>query len=294
MNPRRDGYTPGGSSGGSAAAVASGAVRFALGTDTLGSVRIPAAYCGIVGFKPSFDRISSDGVKPLAPSLDHVGVLAESVAIATAAFRAMASNADTAEAPSRALIGVPDSLSRVELEPAVRTAFEHTLQVLRERGDTVRVVPTPGWIPASARKAAFLLIEAEAAAVYGRWLDDPKAPLSEQLRKFLRYGRDCTADRLADARMEVSHCRAALDAALAEVDVLALPTCPQVAFRFGMNVPINQAELTTPANLAGVPAISVPIAAEDLPVGFQLMAPRGADERLLTIAAQIAPLIGVA
>ena len=294
MNPRRAGYTPGGSSGGSAVAVASGAVRFALGTDTLGSVRIPAAYCGIVGFKPSFDRVPSIGVKRLAPSLDHVGVLAESVDMAAAAFDAMAQDARKLDTPSRAVIGVPDSLSAVDLEPAVHNAFERALKTLRERGDTVRVVPTPGWIPVTARKAAFLLIEVEAAAVYLKWLDDPQAPLSARLKEFLRYGRDCSPERLAGARAEVSRCRVAIEEALAEVDVLALPTCPQVAFPFEMKTPLNQAELTTPANLAGAPAISIPIPAEDLPIGFQLMAARGTDERLLAIAARTASAFGAA
>ena len=294
MNPRRDGFTPGGSSGGSGAAVASGAVRFALGTDTLGSVRIPAAYCGIVGFKPGFGRIDTAGVRPLAPSFDHVGVLADSVATAAAAFRAMAGPppqgaSDPATAP---VIGVPDGLAGVELEPAVRDDVERALAVLRDRGFAVRPLRMPGWIPTRARKASFLLIEAEAATVYARAIEDPDAPLSDRLRGFLRYGRDCAPDRLDAARAELARVRAAVDAAFAGVDLLALPTCPQVAFSFDVPPPVNQGELTALANIAGVPAISLPIEAGELPVGLQLVAPRGADERLLALAAEIAPLIG--
>lgn len=291
-NPRAPGATPGGSSGGSAAAVAAGAVRLALGTDTLGSVRIPAAYCGIVGFKPSFGRVATSGVVPLARSLDHVGVLAETMELAATAYRIMAESPETTTAASatRPTIGIPDSLAAVELEPAVREAFERTLPLLRDRFK-VRRVAMPGWIPPRARKAAFLVIESEAASVYGHRIDDPASPLSEHLKAFLRYGRDCPPEKLAAARAEIAVARTAAEAAFAEVEFLAMPTCPQPAFPFEVAPPVNQGELTALANLAGAPAISLPIATDGLPVGLQLMAARGGDERLLAVAAEVAALI---
>ncbi len=294
-NPRGDDVTPGGSSGGSAAAVASGAVRFALGTDTLGSVRIPGAYCGVVGFKPTFGRIDTAGVVPLAPSLDHVGIIADGVEMAARAFRAIAAPADVSKGPAwRPVIGLPDSVAAVELEPAVRAAFDRSLAVLSKHGVAVQPVAMPGWVPARARKASLLVIESEAAAIYARWLDDADAPLSDRLKEFLRFGRDCGADRLAEARRELAHVRTASDVAFAQVDLLVMPTCPQVAFPFAAKPPVNQAELTALANIAGVPAISLPVATEGLPVGLQLVGPRGADERLLSVAAEVEALIGPA
>lgn len=295
-NPRRDDVTPGGSSGGSAAAVASGAVRLALGTDTLGSVRIPAAYCGIVGFKPTFGRIDVTGVVPLAPSLDHVGIMADQVETVVRAFRAIAepAAAATRDPGRRPVLGIPEGLSAVELEPAVRAAFDRSLAALSKHGFAVQPVAMRGWVPVRARKASLLVIESEAAVIYARWLDDADAPLSDRLKTFLRFGRDCGADRLAEARLELAHVRTASDLAFAQVDLLVMPTCPQVAFPFAAKPPVNQAELTALANIAGVPAISLPVATDGLPVGLQLVGPRGADERLLTVAAEVEALIGAA
>jgi aspartyl-tRNA(Asn)/glutamyl-tRNA(Gln) amidotransferase subunit A len=293
-NPRRGGVTPGGSSGGSAAAVAAGMVPLAVGTDTLGSVRIPAAYCGVVGFKPSFGRIDASGVTPLSPSLDHVGILAESVDLAATAFAVMADPPSGAPAPiePRSIaMGIADALASVTLEPAVQDCFAGAVALLNDAGFDVRRVTMPGWNPAAARKAGFLLIEVEGAAVYARDLDGPAGPLSEGAKKLLRFGRDCAPDRLAAAQAEIERARSAAAAALAEVDVLVLPTCPQVAFSFGVPVPQNQADLTALANLAGLPAISLPLFAPDsgeLPVGLQLVGRRGRDEDLLEIAAAVA------
>ncbi len=301
MNPRRAGFSPGGSSGGSAAAVAAGMVPFALGTDTLGSVRIPAAYCGVIGFKPSFGRVSCRGVVPLAPSLDHVGVLATDVALTRQAYLAMVdASADDPTlwpptplpAPSEPpILGIPDALDAVELEPAIRNAFDRAIDRIARAGFGLQQVHLPGWIPATARKASLLLLEAEAAALHAKWLADPNAPISEGLRKALQYGRDCGAGRVAQALVTASAVRRAAAFAFTEVSFLVMPTCPQPAFAFGQPAPVNQAELTALANLAGLPAISLPLtnpADSDLPAGLQLVGPAFGDERLLDLAEAVA------
>lgn len=287
MNPRRDGYTPGGSSGGSAAAVAAGLVAFALGTDTLGSVRIPAAYCGIVGFKPSFGRLGMDGIAPLAPSLDHVGLLAGSVALARRVFAVLVDAPIAAGVARPAVLGIPDVLASVEVEPDVRDRFAEALRRLRASGFATRTISMPGWSPSNARKAAFLLLEALASVVYAKELDDPTGSLSEGLVKMLRFGRECGPERIEAARTELARARSAMDTAFSGIDVLVMPTCPQVAFPFGALPPANQADLTALANVAGLPAISLPLggdAPDDLPAGLQIIAPRSADARLLDIA----------
>ena len=173
-NPRAPGHSAGGSSGGSAAPVASGVVRAALGTDTLGSVRIPASYCGIYGLRPTSGLLGRSGIVPLAPSLDAVGPMAACAADLWPVFRALAGTdpADPASVtppdgwdaddalPLR--IGVP-RLDLSSCEPAVRAGLSQMMQVLRDRGIAVNEVDVPGWSPAALRRAAFLLTECEGA-----------------------------------------------------------------------------------------------------------------------------------
>ena len=284
-NPRGQGRSPGGSSGGSAAAVAAGLCDAALGTDTLGSVRIPAAYCGVVGLKPTRGLLPTAGVVPLSWSLDHVGILAGSVAILSRLFAGLTDGIGGEVAGSPAVC-IPRQLSAVALAPAIQAQFQALLQGLAAIGCPVAETEIADWNPVATRNAAFLVTEAEGAVIYETLLETDDPALSPHVRKLLRYGRDCGSGRLLKAQRTLGAVAAGLDRALSSGEFLIMPTVTHTAFRFGDPVPPDQADLTVLANIGGCPAISLPMGTDDhgLPTAVQLMGRRGADPALLAFA----------
>ena len=301
-NPFRDGYTPGGSSGGSGAAVAAGLCAGALGTDTGGSVRIPAAYCGVVGLKPSYGLVSTRGIVPLSMRLDHVGPMARTVADAALMLSVMAGYdtewpyarayqpEDYAQAIEGSLqgirLGVLTNYQLRQVEPAVSEAFWKALELLRRLGAEICELSLPTYDVVRGRRAVFVRVEVEAAARYGQLYRSEPERFSPQMRGYLDWGlkagalRLVEADRIIDiAAHEVGRCFQAIDA-------IVTPTTPQAAFPFGGNIPDTQGDFCALANIAGCPAISLPMAmnADGLPLGLQIMAPVGHDKRVLAIA----------
>ena len=285
LNPRAAGCSPGGSSSGSAAAVAAGHCDAALGTDTLGSVRIPASYCGVVGLKPGQGVLPISGIVPLSPTLDTVGILASTVSVAAAVLRLLGGPAE--DAPLKLRLGVPDALNGMAFAPPVRAALDAARRSLLAAGWTVEPCAVPGWIPSATRRAGLLVAEAEGAEVHATLLgsDDPALLplLSPALRALLRYGRDASPDRLAQARATLQFASAGVEAALAGCDLLLLPTTAAPAFTWADGPPPGQADLTALANAGGHPAISVPIPGSAL-AGLQLVGPHGSEGRLLAAA----------
>jgi aspartyl-tRNA(Asn)/glutamyl-tRNA(Gln) amidotransferase subunit A len=306
QNPLRPGFTPGGSSGGSAAAVAAGIAPLALGTDTMGSVRIPAAYCGVFGLKPTAGLVPRSGVVPLSPSFDTVGPIAEAPGVCARALEVMAGE-DLADPCSRpppvgwhavprtpaAVLGLRVGLPRPALdapmEPEVRGAWEDAAAALQDRGATVAPVAMPGWSPGVARRAGLLLIEAEAAALHEALIDDPRAA-TPAFRAALDYGRRLGGVRLARALFVLAEARAAALRALDAQDLLLLPTAPQRAFAHGTPAPHDQADFTALANIAGLPALSLPWPAGDsgLPASVQLVGRPHAEAQLVALAEALA------
>jgi aspartyl-tRNA(Asn)/glutamyl-tRNA(Gln) amidotransferase subunit A len=286
-NPRGHDRTAGGSSSGSAAAVAAGLCIAALGTDTLGSVRIPASYCGIVGFVPSAGRFDSTGVLPLAPSLDRIGVLARNVADAACVAMALSDSIRVESAP-RASIGVLRGFAP-GVPDAILAAVHETARALARAGHRIAEIDVGAFDWVSARRAAFLLTEVEGARVHSALLDDGTSAISPDLRRALEFGRRAGIERVERALMQMGQARGAILEWLSQCDVLLLPTTPQVAFPFGAAVPASQADLTAPASIAGLPAVSLAAgtASEGLPVGAQLVARHGHDTLLLGVAAHV-------
>ncbi len=303
LNPRVAGSSPGGSSGGSAACVAAGYADAALGTDTLGSVRIPAAFCGVVGFKPSRGVLPLEGVVPLAPGFDHVGVIGRSISVVSWVFRVCVggppspargewagsdtssragaslamTDADRADAAPQ--ISVPDGLS---LSPAVEAAFDVAMARLAAAGWRVRGRAVPGWEPERVRRAAFLLVEHEAACVFDA--DDPRA--SPGLRRMLVHGRDVAGEKLVAARAVVDAAAAGLGVVLGGGGLVAMPTTPDGAFALADAMPASIGDLTALANIGGQPAISLPggTLPDGRPWGLQLIGAVGADALVLAAA----------
>ncbi|MGG5809269.1 amidase [Falsiroseomonas sp. CW058] len=302
QNPLRPGFTPGGSSGGSGAAVAAGFADLAIGTDTMGSVRIPAAYCGVAGLKPTAGLVPRSGVVPLSPSLDHVGMLARTPRLAALGLQAMAGE-DAADPASRPAprgwhavpaepvvvhgirIGLPQPALDATVEPAIRTAWDAAAGRLRDLGARVEAVPVPGWEPSPTRRAGLLLIEAEAAALHEALIGDPAAA-TPGFRAALAYGRDLTGIRLARALFRLAEARGGALRALDRCDALLLPTAPQRAFAHGSPPPHDQADFCAIANIAGLPALALPWPAADggLPASVQLVGHPHAEALLVGLA----------
>lgn len=307
-NPVKPGYTPGGSSGGSGAAVAARFCPVALGTDTMGSVRIPAAYCGVMGLKPTYGLVSTRGVMPLSWTLDHVGPLARGVGDLALVTDAMAGwDADCLESGAApdgwtalyepaagaaplagVVLGRPAQVDAVGCQPAVLAAFEATLGRLAELGATVRRVDVPGWDPGKARRGGLLLSEAEGAFAHAADMDTRPEGFTEAFLMMLHYGRDAGSLRIVDAQRRVREAGHACDAAFLAhgLDALVMPTAPQAAFPHGAPVPANQADLTALANFSGRPAVSVLMGADadGLPVGLQFVGHRWGEAAILRMA----------
>ncbi len=284
-NPHRLEFTPGGSSGGSAAAVAAGLAAAALGSDTLGSIRIPASYCGCAGFKPTRGSIPTAGLMPLSVSLDEIGVLARSVGDCAAAFEAMrGAGSGTVGSRTcalvRARIGV---VAGLDVAPEIAAATARAAAALGASGCAVGDCDLAGIDLARVRRAGLLIAEAEGARVHARLLSEPGSGISQSLREALGYGGAQPAGKIARARECLRDTSERLDRMFTSVDLLVLPTTPQTAFAFTTPAPTNQADFTALANAGGMPALSLVagLSSEGLPVGVQLVGARGADVLVL-------------
>jgi aspartyl-tRNA(Asn)/glutamyl-tRNA(Gln) amidotransferase subunit A len=300
-NPFRHGYTAGGSSGGAAAAVAAGLAVAAIGSDSLGSIRIPASYCGVFGLKPTQGEISARGMTPAARRLDTVGLLARSVDDLTVLLQVLAGydaedprsrNRRVALAPpdwepGRLRCGLLPDLGALGVEAPVVAVFEAALARLdRELGER-RTVDFDDWHFARSRRAGLLLMEAEMLGTFAEQLADTEHPVSAPFRRLLDYAARKSAADYAAADRVLDAAALKMRRLFAQIDVLVLPTTPQAAFALDGPVPDSQADLTSFASLAGCPAVSIPMGTlpDGLPVGMQLVGARGSDLRLLELAA---------
>jgi aspartyl-tRNA(Asn)/glutamyl-tRNA(Gln) amidotransferase subunit A len=248
----------------------------------MGSVRVPSAYCGVVGFKPSFGRISARGVVPLSRTLDHIGFHANSASDVAALNDACAPE-PSGTAPSASLrVGVVRT--NVVLECAVEAAFGRAIDQLREAGARTIDLDWSGADLARLRRGGLLICERELLDAMPDLLNDPTL-LSPELAAMLTWAEQQPLEKVAEARIRLARARELTRAAFAVADVLLLPTTPQVAFAHAAAAPENQADLTAIANVAGLPAVCLPLAAEGLPASLQILAPKWEDRRALDFAA---------
>jgi aspartyl-tRNA(Asn)/glutamyl-tRNA(Gln) amidotransferase subunit A len=288
-NPLRAGFTPGGSSGGSAAAVADAMCVLAIGTDTMGSVRIPAAYCGVAGFKPTRGALPLEGVMPLSPTLDTPGLLAGSAALIAGAWQALGAPATTVKAQADGWrLGLacdfPDAQS-ADLALLMQSAAAGARRAgFAVAGQSLAALSLP-----EIRRAAFVLCEIEGAAVHAAALAADPDGFSPHLCAMLGYGARQTPERASQLRECLRLVTVQIESLLHDVDALLLPTTPQAAFAHGTPVPENQADFTVLANVAGLPAISIPWGADaaGMPLGLQLVGRVGTDSALLELAAHL-------
>lgn len=290
-NPLKHGYTPGGSSGGSAAAVASGMMPVALGTDTMGSVRIPSAYCGLVGHKPSRDLIPFDGIMALSPTLDCVGPHTRTVEDARMILEALSSRPLNGKDPDEITIGRLDWADDVEVDTDVKAEFDRVVAVLKAAGANIITIRFDGYDFGKSRRAGLLISEVEGAKEHVEQYEKNAAGFSDHFQSLLSWGVAQRADKVEAAYKLIAEQQVCADAIFDNCDVLILPTAPQPAFKFGSPIPANQADFTAFANFAGLPSTAVPIATQGLPVSVQILGPKGRDDLTLSVAENLSRLI---
>ena len=302
-NPHAPDRSAGGSSSGSAIAVATGMAVASIGTDTGGSIRIPASACGVVGLKPTHGEVSLEGIVPLAPSHDHPGPIARRVEDAAAVFRVIrdaAGNDDLPAAPAQPRLGIPRRYFFDLIEPAVRAAFDAAVSRLEAEGvivdpaDIARAEETPVVYARTQRSEAF--------RCHAALLERHAADLSAGVRERLASGRGISGDDYAEAQERRRVLAAAVDAALESRDALLLPTLPIVPPLIGAEtVDLNgkrepvrplMLRLTQLFDVTGHPAISIPCGeAGGVPAGVQLVGRRGETDQLLAVAAALEAVI---
>ena len=294
-NPHRHGFTPGGSSGGSGAAVAAGFCTVALGSDSMGSVRIPASYCGVLGLKASFGAFSPRGSVVLSRRLDHLGPLARSTrdlaSILEHAVRFDAHSAQsrhiTLTAPHGAplVIGVlPDA--SLGLDDDVEAAYQQACHAMQALGHQLIELSLGEHDFGRARRAGLLTCEAEMLCEHAAdWKASPEK-FSPALAGMLHWVESRKASDFVAADRQLDAAMVLAQGWLEQCDVVLTPTAPQCAFSFGEAVPANQADLTSIANMAGLPALSIPmpVATDQLPMGLQLIGAHAGEATLLALA----------
>lgn len=295
-NPADPSRIPGGSSGGAAAAVAAGMVPVAIGTDTTGSLRIPAALCGVCGLRPRPGAVPEAGVVPLAPSLDVVGPLARSAA-ELARVHAVLAGAEPGPLgwPAAPRLLVPRQQDLGRLGPEVEVAWTRLLARLSAAPLELLATPLPALRLPSSQRAAVVL--SEALETYGDrgWYPGRAEELGGQIRFLLEYASRLAPEEVEDARRAAARSAAELRAALEDGVALLTPTTPVVAPRrddpdvadAGHRDPVTPvlAALTVTVCFAGLAAVSIPVPGASPPVGLQVIATD--EERVLGVAGEL-------
>lgn len=307
-NPWNPQHIPGGSSGGSAVAVAAGMIPLATGTDTGGSIRVPASFCGIVGLKPTFGRVSCKGVLPLGITQDHVGPMARTVRDAAIAFQAMVGDSSVDVPPARLdlsgiRVGWPQNFFFESVDEEVNASVQAALQKAASMGARVIEVQVPDM--EAVRWAAFTSLLSEAAAVLKPYFVSQKENLGEDIQSHVEQGLQIPAVDYLEAQRIRGKARCQFDRIFEQVGCLFTPTTPITAPEIGQEcVPINGVKeevrpaatrFTRGMNALGFPAISIPcgFSSAGLPIGLQIIAGRNQEDQLLRIAAAVEDALAV-
>jgi len=305
-NPLDTSRSAGGSSGGSAVSIVTGMALASVGTDTGGSIRIPAAACGIVGLKPSFGEVPADGVIPLSPRLDHVGPLAQTVADAWVMFRVLAGDMHPEALAAAAAGDVHLKVLRPYfcdlLDDEVRRCFDEAVECFERAG--VRVSRSAISHAYTVSQVYLKIAPREAFLQHQATLDTMREKYTAPVRQRLEAGRSISHDDFLQALDLQAVLRDEVDATLADCDALVLPTMPIVAPALGAEtVHVEAMEQPTRAmtlrntqlfNLTGHPAISIPCGtnADGLPVGLQIVGHHGRTGALMRVALACERLLG--
>lgn len=293
VNVRASGCIAGGSSSGSAAAVAAGLCDFAVGSDTGGSVRGPASFCGLFGIRPTHGRVSLDRTMPLAPSFDVPGYFADAPDVFARVAPVFLGN-DAASFEPQRLLRADDAFATLP-SPRQAAGLAPAEEMVRAQlGSSAPVVVSPDGLPQWYEM--FRVIQAaEAWQTHGAWIEDRNPDMTPGVRERFEFGSTVTPGRLAEAHERRDAIRRRLDELLGDDAVLMLPSMPMTAPRQDCSPEEMQdfrersLAILCIAGLAGLPQVSLPLASLDgCPLGLSLIGPRGSDRALVDLAVDIA------
>jgi aspartyl-tRNA(Asn)/glutamyl-tRNA(Gln) amidotransferase subunit A len=289
-NPHDPSRIPGGSSGGSGAAVAADLVFFAMGTDTGGSIRVPASYCGCVGLKPTYGRVSRAGVFPLGYSLDHVGPLTRTVRDAGIVMAAISDFQAGNPAVATRRIGVPENFFTERLAPDVAAAFDRALRTAETLG--ARLVPIQVPDPAAINTAGRVILLSEASTVLQPYLNR-REDFGTDVLALVDQGRLMAATDYIDAQRLRRLFQKRWSKLWEKADVIFTPTTPIQAPLIGQSevagedVRLASTRFVRPFNVLGLPALSISFSTSSLPIGLQMVGQPLREGELLAFAESI-------
>ena len=294
-NPHNAEHTPGGSSSGSAAAVGAGMAALTLGTQTIGSVNRPAAFCGAVGYKPSYDRIPKTGVLPLSPSVDHVGLFAQTAVSAQTAAQLMVNYWQSASPSPTLTVGVPEGRYLEYADEEALTHFRATCAQLEAAGVTVKPIAAMPDFDAIAARHAYL-VDAEMATIHAEWFAIHPDLYQVKTAEHYKMGKDAEAEQVGAAINGRFQLRSHLTDLMKEhgISLWLSPSAPGPA-PHGLDS-TGSPIMNLPWSYAGLPTITLPsgFAANGLPLGLQLTGGWYADEALFANAIAIEEKLGLA
>ena len=280
-NPHNPAHTPGGSSSGSAAAVADGMVPFALGSQTQGSVLRPASFCGICGLKPTFGGLPTEGVMPFSPTLDHPGAFTRTVSDMVLFWRSLKGVPAASEVPTR--LGVPKWPIEGSLDPEMEEGFGRCVERLRESGFSIDNISLPESF-AKLPRIIQVVMRYEAARIHGDDFRKHGSTVGAKLAELLEDGLTIEESAYNDARIDLGQARRDFADLTGECPIWATPSALGPA-PYGLETTGDPC-CNAPFTAVGAPSISLPFgkAASELPLGLQLSAPAGDESLLLAVA----------
>lgn len=289
INPINEDFTVGGSSGGSAAAISSGLVDYSLGTDTMGSIRIPASYCGIVGFKPSQFIFNNKNLKLLSHTYDTIGFMSNNTNYIKNLYELYGKDhknfKDYIKTNKNIKCLIPKEIFEDKLNEDVLTGFKYIISELKKYKIDIEIKNLKYWKPDIHRKYLLKIVENEGALNLKTLLENERSNISKNLRNSLIYGKNIEPLTLNNIKKELKELKNKVNAFFESYDLIIMPTTPQRAFEIKTDVPKNQANFTSLANICDLPSISLPYYYKGkLPYSLQLLAPNMNDHFLLRIS----------
>ena len=260
INPNDKELSVGGSSGGSAAAIASGLVNFSIGTDTMGSIRIPASYCGIVGFKPSSSMTNNKDLISLSDTYDTIGFHSNNVSNINNLYKIINSSIHNCDYKPINNIKclVPNQIFNNDINKDVIEGFKEALLKIGKNGINIEYNDMHFWEPNFHRKLLLKIVENEGAKNLKELLENKASYITEHLRNNLFFGKSIDKQEIKNIRLELEILKNQIKTIYKEFDLVLMPTTPQNSFNIKDKPPENQANLTSLANIADLPAISLP------------------------------------
>ena len=289
INPINKNLSVGGSSGGSAAAISAGIVKYSIGTDTMGSVRIPASYCGVVGYKPSSLICSNRDLILLSDTYDTIGFMSNKVCnISNIYVLINCLNYKKSEIKIKnkeIKCIVPTQVLEGEIKPNVLKDFKFTISKLKKNNINIVIKNLDFWSPNYHRKALLKIVEHEGAQNLNELINNDKSQITDNLRKNLLYGKNIKSKDIKTLKFELKKLKNKIELLFEDYDLIITPTTPQNSFNISNNTPENQANFTCLANIADLPSLCLPFCSKNKqPSSLQLISSNMNDEFLIEIS----------